>query len=60
MQFFGVILPEHVEVVVLINSTYFYLPPPKHVNLFTISVKNQARLTSKIVCSNLWVFTAFI
>ena len=40
-------------------STYFHLPLPQHVYLFIISFENQATLTSKIVGSNLWGFTAY-
>ena len=32
-------------------SAYFCLPPTKHIDLLTISVKNQARLAQKIVGS---------
>ena len=35
-------------------------PPPKHVHLFTISVKNQARPTRKIVGSYSQVFTVSV
>ena len=40
-------------------SAYFCLPPTQHVPLFTISVKNQARLERKIVGSYSRVFTVF-
>ena len=53
----SVILPELVENGCLINFHFFYLPPPQHVNLFIVSIKNQARLTQKIVGSYLRVFT---
>ena len=38
-------------------SAYFCLPPTQHVHLFTISVKNQARLPRKIIGSYSRVFT---
>ena len=38
-------------------STYFHVIPPKHVDLFTASVKSQATLTRKIVGSYSWIFT---
>ena len=38
-------------------STHFHLTPPKHVDLFTVSVNTQARLTRKIVGSYSRVFT---
>ena len=45
-------------IVVWINFCLFY-PPTQHVHLFTISVKNQARLARKIVGSYSWVFTVY-
>ena len=51
-SFSFVILPEPVENGCLDKFlSYFQLPPPKHVHLFTVSLKNQARLTRKIVGS---------
>ena len=43
--------------VVLTNFHFFPPTPPKHVHLFPISVKNQARLTHIIVGSYSQVFT---
>ena len=50
-----------IQMVVLINFCLFPSSPspPWHFDLFTISIKNQVRLTQKIVDSYSWVFTVY-